>query len=393
MATTARPMTGRWRARRRALGEPGLGRDRRPDRPGRLADDHARDRPAAGRHRDGTRPTPRTRPASISAPSPASDRAALRLFPVLPIEASPAAATLCRAPRAWAAAGALPRRFTEDGASHALPRNGPVRVPRGGKYPRLAGRGQACRRTANRCSFEGRHADPDHQRRRHPAPGLVVAEAIAREIAGRRARSGVVAPAFEQSGVSHCVSYIRPMRLEQLEGAALVEGSPADCVLAGLYEILGRHAARPDPVRRQSRPQCRRGHASFRHDRRGARRRAAWAPRDRDVAILRPPRRALGDPFSARAHGAAVVRRIFDGADWSPRPHAGFCNVNFLPVAAEAVRGLRHGPGPPARHHVRRAAADRAERAPVPLADPWPRQCRCRARSDARVTAMTAISP
>ncbi len=71
------------------------------------------------------------------------------------------------------------------------------------------------------------------------APGLAVAEAIAHELAGPAGEVWVVAPAFEQSGVAHSVSYVRPMRLERLEPRRFaVEGSPADCVLAGLHEIL-----------------------------------------------------------------------------------------------------------------------------------------------------------
>ena len=38
------------------------------------------------------------------------------------------------------------------------------------------------------------------------APGLAVAEAIAREIAGPKGEVWVVAPAFEQSGVAHKIS-------------------------------------------------------------------------------------------------------------------------------------------------------------------------------------------
>ncbi|PJN95436.1 5'/3'-nucleotidase SurE, partial [Amaricoccus sp. HAR-UPW-R2A-40] len=74
------------------------------------------------------------------------------------------------------------------------------------------------------------------------APGLAVAEAIAAELAGPEGDVWVVAPAFEQSGVGHCVSYIRPMRIEPLEERRFaVEGSPADCVLAGIGEILRDH--------------------------------------------------------------------------------------------------------------------------------------------------------
>ncbi|MCB1347156.1 MAG: stationary phase survival protein SurE, partial [Maritimibacter sp.] len=42
------------------------------------------------------------------------------------------------------------------------------------------------------------------------APGLAVLAAIAKEVAGPGGEVGTVAPAFEQSGVSHCISYSRP---------------------------------------------------------------------------------------------------------------------------------------------------------------------------------------
>ena len=71
------------------------------------------------------------------------------------------------------------------------------------------------------------------------APGLEVIEAIAADLAGPDGEVWVVAPAFEQSGVSHCISYIRPMMLQKMgERRYAVEGSPADCVLAGLFEVL-----------------------------------------------------------------------------------------------------------------------------------------------------------
>jgi 5'-nucleotidase len=79
------------------------------------------------------------------------------------------------------------------------------------------------------------------------APGLKVAEAIANEIAGQNGEVWVVAPAFEQSGVAHKISYTHPMMLAKLAPRRYAaEGSPADCVLAGLYEVL--QGARPDLV-------------------------------------------------------------------------------------------------------------------------------------------------
>jgi 5'-nucleotidase len=79
------------------------------------------------------------------------------------------------------------------------------------------------------------------------APGLKVLEEIANRIAGPEGEVWVVAPAFEQSGVGHCISYTHPMLLSKLgHRRYAAEGSPADCVLAGFYDVL--QGARPDLV-------------------------------------------------------------------------------------------------------------------------------------------------
>ncbi|NCO16938.1 MAG: stationary phase survival protein SurE, partial [Alphaproteobacteria bacterium] len=79
------------------------------------------------------------------------------------------------------------------------------------------------------------------------APGLEVLTRIATEIAGAAGEVWTVAPAFEQSGVSHAISYTRPMMIARLGPRRFAaEGSPADCVLAGLYDVL--QGARPDLV-------------------------------------------------------------------------------------------------------------------------------------------------
>ncbi len=53
------------------------------------------------------------------------------------------------------------------------------------------------------------------------APGLAVLSAIAAEIAGPTGEVWTVAPAFEQSGVGHCISYTHPMMIAELAPAAL----------------------------------------------------------------------------------------------------------------------------------------------------------------------------
>ena len=60
----------------------------------------------------------------------------------------------------------------------------------------------------------------------------------------------VVAPVTEQSGVSHSITYLRPLTAERFgEGTAgggwAVDGSPADCVKLGISELLPE---RPDLV-------------------------------------------------------------------------------------------------------------------------------------------------
>lgn len=48
------------------------------------------------------------------------------------------------------------------------------------------------------------------------APGLKVLSAIATELAGENGEVWTVAPAFEQSGVGHCISYTHPMMVAKM---------------------------------------------------------------------------------------------------------------------------------------------------------------------------------
>ncbi len=60
------------------------------------------------------------------------------------------------------------------------------------------------------------------------APGLMVLEAIANELAGPDGEVWIVAPAFEQSGVGHCISYTHPTMIAKMgERRFAAEGSPA----------------------------------------------------------------------------------------------------------------------------------------------------------------------
>lgn len=175
------------------------------------------------------------------------------------------------------------------------------------------------------------------------APGLAVAEEIARDLAGPGGEVWVVAPAFEQSGVAHCVSYVRPMRLERLEQRRFaVEGSPADCILAGIFEILKDRA--PDLVLSG----VNRGHnlaedTLYSGTVGGAMEGALHGMRA--IALSQyygPPGTEVADPFAAaRGHGAALIRRLIDGGAWSQDRYGVFYNVNFPARTAARVKGAR----------------------------------------------------
>ncbi|MEM7178040.1 MAG: 5'/3'-nucleotidase SurE [Pseudomonadota bacterium] len=71
------------------------------------------------------------------------------------------------------------------------------------------------------------------------APGLVVAERIAAEIAGPEGEVWVISPESERSGASHAISYTVGMRMHEIgERRYSIDGFPADCALVGIHRIL-----------------------------------------------------------------------------------------------------------------------------------------------------------
>ncbi|MBJ3775067.1 5'/3'-nucleotidase SurE [Acuticoccus mangrovi] len=75
------------------------------------------------------------------------------------------------------------------------------------------------------------------------ADGIKLLEEVARSITDD---VWVVAPEFDQSGVSHSISLHEPLRVHQEgERRFLVRGTPADCVVLGVEHLLDR---RPDLV-------------------------------------------------------------------------------------------------------------------------------------------------
>lgn len=175
------------------------------------------------------------------------------------------------------------------------------------------------------------------------APGLEVLNQIAAELAGPDGEVWTVAPAFEQSGVGHAISYTHPMIIAQMsERIFATEGSPADCVLAAIYEVL--QGAKPDLILSG----VNRGNNSaenvlYSGTIGGAIEGALQGvPSIALSQFMGPETRELSDPFeSSRVHGAATIRRLLDYGLWDEADYRLFYNVNFPPVSAVDVKGTR----------------------------------------------------
>ncbi|MEX0307801.1 MAG: 5'/3'-nucleotidase SurE [Ruegeria sp.] len=178
------------------------------------------------------------------------------------------------------------------------------------------------------------------------APGLIVLEAIAAELAGPDGEVWVVAPAFEQSGVGHCISYTHPMMVAKLgERRYAAEGSPADCVLAGLHDVM--KDAPPDLVLSG----VNRGNNSAENTLYSGTIGGAMEAALQGVPAIAlsqyfgPRNLGLDDPFEAAAKfGADLVRRILDATPEKQGDYRLFYNVNFPPVPADEVLGTRVAP-------------------------------------------------
>ena len=174
------------------------------------------------------------------------------------------------------------------------------------------------------------------------APGLVVLQAIAEDIAGRDGEVWTVAPAFEQSGVGHCISYTHPMMIAELGPRRFAaEGSPADCVLAGLYDVMPN---RPDLVLSGVNRGNNAAQNTLYSGTIGAAMEAALQglPAIALSQFFGPNNAKLDDPFEAAAQtGTALVRSLLENGAWDEQDYRLFYNVNFPPVAGKDVKGQR----------------------------------------------------
>ncbi len=175
------------------------------------------------------------------------------------------------------------------------------------------------------------------------AQGLAVLEGIAADIAGPDGEVWTVAPAFEQSGVGHAISFIHPTMITSFGPRRYAaEGSPADCVMAGIHDVIPDGP--PDLVLSGVNRGNNAGENVVYSGTIGAAMEAALQG-VRGIALSQffgPENLALDDPFhAARGHGTEVVKRILALGDWGAQPYPLFYNVNFPPVDAASVRGIR----------------------------------------------------
>lgn len=175
------------------------------------------------------------------------------------------------------------------------------------------------------------------------APGLASLYKIATDLAGPDGEVWTVAPAFEQSGVAHCISYVHPTMIAELGPKKFAaEGTPADCILAGLYDVL--QDSPPDLVLSG----INRGNNSaenvlYSGTIGGAMEAALQGlPAIALSQYFGPQNAHLENPFeAAEAHGADLLRALWQQAHWDQNDYRLFYNVNFPPVAAADVKGRR----------------------------------------------------
>lgn len=174
------------------------------------------------------------------------------------------------------------------------------------------------------------------------APGLEVMFQIATELAGPDGEVWTVAPEMEQSGVGHAISFVNPMRVfHNAPRVVAVEGTPADCVLAGLSEVMSE---KPDLILSGINRGNNAAQNTLYSGTIGAAMEGALHGIN-SIALSQffgPDNRGLDDPFEvARAEGADVIRGILKTDIWGQAPYGVFYNINFPPVPAADCKGTR----------------------------------------------------
>lgn len=177
------------------------------------------------------------------------------------------------------------------------------------------------------------------------APGLKALEKIAWDLSGPSGEVWVVAPAFEQSGVAHCISYTHPMMISKMgRQRYAAEGSPADCVLAALGHVMPEA---PDLVLSGvNRGNNSAENALYSGTLGGAMEAALQGiPAVALSQYLGPENFHIDNPFEAsEVHGPALLEKLTKADPGAQDGYRLFYNVNFPPVPADGVKGTRITP-------------------------------------------------
>ncbi len=175
------------------------------------------------------------------------------------------------------------------------------------------------------------------------APGLKVIEKIAHEIAGPEGEVWTVAPAFEQSGVAHTISYTHPTMIAELGPRRFAaEGSPADCVLAAIHDVMKN--CPPDLVLSGVNRGNNAAENVLYSGTIGAVIEAALqgVPAIAMSQYFGPDNADLEDSFEAAGvHGAKIVRKVLSVGKWQDDDYRVFYNVNFPPTSSNGVLGTK----------------------------------------------------
>ncbi|MFK5996633.1 MAG: 5'/3'-nucleotidase SurE [Rhodobacterales bacterium] len=174
------------------------------------------------------------------------------------------------------------------------------------------------------------------------APGLEVMHEIAQDLAGANGEVWTVAPEHEQSGVGHAISFVSPMRVFRTsEHRVAVDGTPADCILAGISDIM---QDTPDLILSGINRGNNAAQNTLYSGTIGAAMEGALHG-IKSIALSQffgPDNRELPDPFQvARAKGADVIRRILKADIWGHPPYGLFYNINFPPVPLSGYKGVK----------------------------------------------------
>jgi 5'-nucleotidase len=124
------------------------------------------------------------------------------------------------------------------------------------------------------------------------------------------------------------------------------EGSPADCVLAGLYDVM--KDARPDLVLSGiNRGNNSAENALYSGTLGGAMEAALQGLPAIALSAYIGPQNAANEEVmfeAARTHGTALIRKLLDQGIWDDGDYRVFYNVNFPPLRAKDVKGTKVAP-------------------------------------------------